>query len=406
MARTLTVYLAADTSKFRSNMKSAADAVDGPQGFHGKLNALSGKLSGAFAGAVAGAAGVVGGLALAMGVDGVKAAMDAEAKFDSFNKVMTNMGWGDQAPKAKEFVDQLARITLFEDDALLKPLQDLAVAIGGPDGLNQAMGVLPGLLDAAQGSGKPLETIITGVGKAVNGQALALKRLFPWLDDTTAKSGDLKKIVGELEGKFQGAAEGATKTFEGQVKNTAKAFDELKEAFGQGFLDGLTNAKGGMGDFADTLYKRQTDVKDFGKELGTNLTTLVGIAGAAGDAKQSFEDWTGGLGEWGKLLNVFVSTALNPVMSGLQTILSTIDRVKAALESLNKVPATATSGDASLLVAQKQAAQGSHVNAGLRDVTDKTPATVININTGIGDPVRIAKEVQSVIALAASRTGR
>ena len=400
MARTLTVYLAADTSKFKRDMKGAAAAVDGPDGLHGKISGLASKFTDVLGPALLGAAAAAGALAVKMGIDGVQAAIADQQAVEKLTTVMTNLGLAQDVQPTLDQIDAMQRLYGVSEDVLRPSFQRLVTSIGDS---GKALDILKIAMDTALAPGRPLEQVVQALGKAYDGNTGGLARLGAGLDKAILKTGDMDLITAALADRFGGSAAANAETYQGKINRLTIGFDELKESFGAGFLDGLSNAEKGTQSLADTMKNNEQTVKDFGKQLGENLTTLIGIAGAIGSVQRAFDDWTQQLGPWGELLNKFVSTALNPIMSGLQTVLDTIQRVKDAMASLNSVHATASGpGDTSLL--QNQAG-APHVNAGLRDVVNKTPTTTININTGVGDPVAIAKAVSNVINLAGKRVG-
>jgi hypothetical protein len=73
--RVLTVVLAANTKSFRRGMMSA---VKNAEGFRGKVGAVAKSLKSVLGPALAAAAAAAGALAIKMGTDGVKAAMENE----------------------------------------------------------------------------------------------------------------------------------------------------------------------------------------------------------------------------------------------------------------------------------------------------------------------------------------
>ena len=88
--RTLTVYLAADTDKFRREMREA-------QGQMGKFQGAVGRFSGAmgtlFVGALAGAGFALANFAKDFAVDGIKAAAENEAAVAKLTKQLDTWAW-------------------------------------------------------------------------------------------------------------------------------------------------------------------------------------------------------------------------------------------------------------------------------------------------------------------------
>ena len=405
MARTLTVYLAADTSKFRAGMKSAANAVDGPDGLHGKVNGLANKFTDMLGPALLGAGIAAGALAVKLGVDGVQAAIADQAAVEKLTTVMSNLGLAQDVSATLAQIDAMQRLYGVSEDVLRPAFQRLVVSIGDS---SKALDVVKIAMDVAQATGKPLETVVAALGKAYDGNTGGLSRLGAGLDKAILKTGDMDLITQALADRFGGSAAANAETYQGKINRLTIGFDELKESFGQGFLDGLTNADAGVGSLAQTMKDHEQTVKDFGKNLGDSLTTLLGIAGAISSVKTAFDEWTKQLGGWGDLLNKFVSVALNPVMEGLKTVLDTINKVKAAMASLNNVPATPSGpGNVDLLLPPKNSLpDGSYVGSTIGGGRGSSPIMInTTVNTGVGDPVAIAKAVNNILTQAGRRVG-
>jgi hypothetical protein len=319
--RTLTVFLAADTSRFRQGMATAGQSASG---FRGRINNLANTASSMLGPAMAGAALAAGAFAVKMGVDGVKAAIDQEAKLAALDGTLAKMGWTAGADDAKKLIDELARITLFNDEDLIKPLEDMAIAIGGENGLNKAMAILPGLLDASQKSGKDLPSLITAAARAANGNEGALRRMFPWLKDSADGTLDFEDAMRQLAERFEGGAIDATNTMGGKLSQAAKAFEELKESFGVGFLDGIGTAEDAIGEegITGTLYDLQDTMNNFGG-IGEFFVTVGKVTAAAQGIHDSFTDWRDTLKNtpWGTLFGI-IEKALNPLKTMVEGLVS------------------------------------------------------------------------------------
>jgi hypothetical protein len=89
MSRTLTVYLAADLKKFSGPLRQAETQA---QGFGGHIGRLGTTLSRMLGPALIGAGIAAGAMAVKLGVDGVKAAIEDEAAVAKLAQTMTNLG--------------------------------------------------------------------------------------------------------------------------------------------------------------------------------------------------------------------------------------------------------------------------------------------------------------------------
>jgi hypothetical protein len=95
--RTLTVYLAADTSKFKQGMSQAGDAADGPEGLRGRVNNLAGSLGNMLGPALVAGGLAAGAFAVKLGVEGVLAAGNLAEAINYTNVVFGDSGKAIQA---------------------------------------------------------------------------------------------------------------------------------------------------------------------------------------------------------------------------------------------------------------------------------------------------------------------
>lgn len=110
------------------------------------------------------------------------------------------------------------------DDELRPAFSKLAIATGDVEKANELMAIA---LDTAAGTGKSLDTVVTAMSKALNGNEGALARLVPSVKGA-------KDPIAELAKTFDGAAEAAAKTDPYQRMNII--FGELQEQVGMALL--------------------------------------------------------------------------------------------------------------------------------------------------------------------------
>jgi len=264
MSKTLMVYLAADTDRFRREMRSAENQIDS---FGGKSSGL-GAMVGNAGTMLAGAAVAAGAFAVALGVNAVQAAMDEEAALAKMNTTLGNLGFASSAGEVSAFIDELMYAYNVADSDLRPAFERLAIATGSVSGAQKALRLA---LDVSAGSGKSLEAVANAMGKAYEGNTGALGRLGTGLDKATLKTGDMDAITAELADTFEGQAAVAASTLEGGLKGVKIATDELIEAFGTGLIDGLTSAGGGTEEFEQTLRDMGESASDVGRFIGGAL---------------------------------------------------------------------------------------------------------------------------------------
>ena len=319
--RTLTVYLAADTSKFKRGMADAGDGIDGPTGLRGKVGGLASSLNNMLGPAMIGAAAGAAVLAGKFAVDGVQAAVAERAEVDKLALALDNLGLGDATAAVEEWIAAQARSTTFTDSNLRPALALLAGATGDVEG---AQRLLTLAMDISVGSGKDLDTITQGLAKAYAGNTGALKRLLPGITDAQLASDDLFESTGALAERFAGQAAEAADTQAGKLLEVKDAFGELQESFGEGFLTGLDNAEGKTGQFSDALYELQEPMEEVGLMLGDLLEGFGTLVGFLIDGQKAVEDLADSLGPLGD--------SISPLIKPLDHILSLVNGIGRAAD--------------------------------------------------------------------------
>lgn len=387
MARTLTVYLAADVAKFKRSMDNAGDSA---HGLRGKVGGLADTIKSNFGPAMLGAAAAVGGMAVALGVDGVQAAIADQQEVTKLTTAMTNLGLASDTGPILAQIDAMQRATGVSEGELRPAYQRLVTSLGDADA---AMASLKLALDIAISTGKPLETVVQALGKAYDGNTGALGRLGVGIDKATLKSGNLDTITQTLSDRFGGAAAANAATYQGKIDQLTVGFDELKESFGQGFLDGLTGAEGGLGSITDFMAENEQGVKDFGKSVGELATGMGNVASKASEARTSMV-------EWGKTVgNDQTGTAISKIISNVTSLQGTlllfveaVDAASAAYQRWNSIAATGT-------YANDGSAEAAFGKPGNRpEYSSQVPSVRM-------DPISTSKSLATIQATARARTG-
>ena len=340
--RTLQVYLAADTKNFRSGMMQAEAQADG---LKGKLGGLGNSLTNMLGPALIGAGVAAGAMAVNFAVDGVKAAAEEEKELVKLSTTLKNLGFENATSQVNDFIDTQARQSTFTDSELRPVMERLT---GATKDLGQAQDLTRLAMDLAIGANVDLETASKALAKTVDGNTGALKKLVPGLDAAVLASGDLDAITKALSERFGGQAAAAAQTWEGQIGNLSEAFDELKEAFGTGFLNALNEADTAAGPqgLTGTLYELQPIVEDVGNTIGTTAVALTGLIDFVKTTNQSFQDWMDTLD--GPVKTVLESSikAIKQVFSPLEQMISLLnlaldkwrELTAASAAGINKIP--------------------------------------------------------------------
>jgi hypothetical protein len=229
--RTLKLALLADTKNFIDGLDKADKET---RTFTNKLDdALK---VGAAAFLAVGAAAAT--MAIKIGVDAVKAAIEDEKAQVSLAQTLRNTtkATDQQVAAVEDYIDKTARATGVTDDQLRPSLDRLVRSTGD---VTKAQKLQQLALDISAGTGKDLATITEGLGKAYDGNLGALKRLGVPLDASIIKAKDFDAAVKALSETFAGQADAAADTFAGRMARINIAVDETKEQIGFALLPTL-----------------------------------------------------------------------------------------------------------------------------------------------------------------------
>ena len=167
--RTLKLALLADTKNFIDGLDKADKET---KTFSNKLDDALQKGAAAFL-AVGAAAGA---MAIKIGIDAVKAAIEDEKAMASLAQTLKNTTNATDAQIAatEDFIDKTARATGVADDQLRPSLQRLLVSTKN---LTEAQKLQSLALDISAGTGKDLLSVSDALAKASDGNFKALKNL-------------------------------------------------------------------------------------------------------------------------------------------------------------------------------------------------------------------------------------
>ncbi len=302
MAKTLTIFLAADTKQLSRALNSANKDLTG---FGGTLKNMLGP-------ALIGATAAAGALAVKLGVDGVQAAIEDQKAAESLAQTLENLGFAHDTAPVEGFIDALQRQTGVADDQLRPAFDRLVRSIGDTA---QAQDALKLALDVSAGSGKSLDSVAQALGRAYDGNTTALSRLGAGIDASILKTGDMEAITAQLSATFSGQAAVAANTYEGRIKRLGIAADELKEAFGAGLLSNIDSVFRLLNRSADATGDTEDAISKLGEEVGLLISGLAvaadRLSALGGDTVETTADIT----DFGDGLR-YVLQNLNPFTSG------------------------------------------------------------------------------------------
>ncbi len=159
------------------------------------------------------------------------------------------------------------------DDQLRPAFQQLLTVTGS---ITKSQDALSTALNVSAATGKSLTAVTTALARGYAGNTTGLSRLGAGLDKTLLKTGDMNKIMAELNKKFAGQSAARLTTYAGKMDLLAVAAANSQEIIGKGLLDALTalgddksieNVTTGMENFATAISEVVVGLGQVGSKL-------------------------------------------------------------------------------------------------------------------------------------------
>lgn len=294
MAKTLTVYLAADLKNFNQGMDDAGRKASG----------LGSTMSGMLGPALLGAAAAAGAFAIKLGVDGVKAAAEDEAAAAKLAQTLQNVGLAHDTAPVEEYIGSLERSLGVADDKLRPAYDRLIRSIGDTEGANKALALA---LDISAGSGKSLDAVVQALGKGYDGNTAGLAKLGAGIDSATLKTGDMEAITAKLASTFSGQAQTSANTYQGQLARLQIGVENLTEAFGYGLLNSMNDTEGQTQTLVDAMADLEPIVQLLGQRAGETASGLAQIIGPLAELASGSDDATGETSALGSAIDYMIN---------------------------------------------------------------------------------------------------
>ena len=349
--RTLKLSILADVDDLKKKLGEADKSVENNSS---KISEFGKKAAAAFAIAAAAAVAYAGKLA----VDGVKAAIeDEQAQLRLANALRAATGATDgQIQATEDYISKTALAVGIADDQLRPAFQRLAVSTKDTA---EAQKLLTLALDISQGSGKDLETVVSALGRAQDGNTTSLGRLGLGLSKAELSTLSFSQVQERLSDLYGGAASRNAETFQGRINRLKVAFDEAKETVGTFLLPIIERLIGYIFEYGTPIvdkFKAAWDViraaiernrasfEEFGQILTTVIFPIVSkiftfLLDVGAKAASAIIDAFGKIvGAITPVLN-FVIDAINLVIRGLNLVRGGSD-----IQQIGKIGTTSTGG--------------------------------------------------------------
>ena len=408
--RSLKLALLADTKQFIEGLDKADKET---RSFSNKLGDALKK--GALAFAAVGAA--AGAMAIKIGVDAVKAAIEDQQSQKQLAEALKNTtkATDAQVKATEEYITKAQNATGVTDTKLRAALGNLLRATND---VTKAQKLNNLALDISAATGNDLEAVSLALSKAYNGNLGALTRLGIPLDDSIIKTKDFDAATKVLAETFGGAAAANAETFAGKMEIIKRRLEDAQETIGyailpilerfssfineevvpaiEGLVNGLTGKKKSVVPAFLTFGETLETSEDAGYKLGEALRNLAKGLGTVGD---DFETETGEGSGLVKFINLLTDV--------VELVDNLADKINAVLGPFSRL----------LDFSQKFAETESQRRIEPRlipqtinpDSIFKKPAPQIlisnNFNGGFIDPQKAARDIIKVTNTALSTTG-
>ena len=200
----------------------------------------------------------------------VKAFMADEKAAKSLEQQLKNTGYQFSAPGVELYIANLQKSTGVLDDDLRPAFQRLLTVTGS---ITKSQDALSTALNVSAATGRSLGEVTTALSRGFAGNTTGLSRLGAGLSKTLLKTGDMNKIMEELNTKFAGQSAARLDTYAGKIDLLKVASANASETIGKSLLDALA----ALGD-DNSIEGLSKNMEDFGTATAEVITGLGIVA--------------------------------------------------------------------------------------------------------------------------------
>jgi len=166
----------------------------------------------------------------------VNAFMADEKAAKALELQLKNTGFAFSAPAVEYYIGNLQKATGVLDDELRPAFQQLLTVTGS---VTQSQDALSTALNISAATGKSLTEVSAALTRGFSGNTTGLSRLGAGISKATLKTGNMEKIMAELNQKFAGQSAARLDTYAGKMDLLKVASADASEIIGKGLLDSL-----------------------------------------------------------------------------------------------------------------------------------------------------------------------
>ena len=224
---------------------------------------------------------------VALAKSSAEAAIADEKSIKTLAFTLDNLGRSFQQVPIENFIERLSRSSAVADQVLRSSFGQL---ISVTNDLGKSYEALTLATDIAAITGDDFTTITDALTKGFAGQTGALKKLIPGLDQAALKTGDMAKLMEQLNNTFGGASKNNITTYAGQLAILKISAGKALENIGKGlisFLKGFTKTNS-ITDLGLAIEALGTTIGDIFRGLPVYIKTFF-----ASTDKAFQESWFG-----------------------------------------------------------------------------------------------------------------
>lgn len=336
--------------------------------------------------------------------DATKAAMEDQAAQASLARQIRRSTKATDAQIAanEEWISTQGKLLGITDDEL-RPV--LASLVRVTKDVTKAQKAASLAMDISKAKNISLETASKALERAMGGNLNAISKIAPELKKMIKEGASTEQVFAALNKKFGGEAAAAAETTAGRLQRLNVAFAESKEAVGASFLPVLEAALPKLQAFSDWAQENPETFKNVALSIGAIAAATVAVNAAMA-------------------VNPYVLAA-----AGVVALAVAFERLFDALDNISKVGGIAARIAGAVIGAP--GATQNLINKGIdavtggndrpigplpsgtniapsaapRIATNTNRGVTVNVNTGIGDPVAIGREVDKVLKDFLRRSG-
>jgi len=309
--------------------------------------------------------------------DAAKAAMDDQAAQKALARQIQRSTKATDAQIAanEEWIETQGKLLGVTDDELRPALAGLVRVTGS---ISKAQKAASLAMNISAAKGISLEASTKALERAYGGNLNALAKIAPELKGLIKDGATAEQVFAALNKKFGGEAAAAAETTQGKFKRLKVAFDETKESVGEGLLPIIEGALPYLQRFADWASENPKTFRNLALAIGAITAAMIALNVAL--AANPIVLAVGAAAVAAYAVAQFGPGAVEKVKEKAHNALGVFDAKNSSVYGVN--PDMLIPYDDQRVLAPATAA-----NRGV----------IVNVNTGIGDPVLIGKTVQEAL---------